>query len=729
MPRLLGHDPTYAIEHRFKWARITKIDYNLDICDIVILDKNKNETDEKYTNVPIFYHCEPNAKQNANGSLENASFAFELNDDVLVRFENGQPIVVARLDGLKPCLKGFLFLHGFDYDKVIFSEVEGEFIEGESTTCSDGGEGIVAKYEPDKKLLYHDARKCWSGTITGNSSGAIGTIASCEYPHYIWHPEEVPSYTEYTKKTEPRFPVEEICAHGCGSHFGGCGRSWSKTYEGVTLTAFLWDPGTGVPVWSVAATRGNKQLLFKHGNMEYTFYHPNGSPRYKWETDTDLRTCHIGFDIWEENGHIMVGIANDDGGVFIFKLNGEYLEMQNTPFSHFKSWWAENKCKRTPQWYCYDVAEKHFRLIGYDGPKYKLYWCWFGQNTYYEEYVKTGEIIERKLGNWPTDNDGMILDAIWHPLEREVYWYYKTGQKYDDQGVQIYRDEPARGYVYHSNALTIIHYRWTEGGSFEPVNPWPCLCLWGPESYPVSTPWGILTAYCIGVTSQGGCWGYGGRTEKKYHAGHKTIIYHGKCTIGNSHYDLGQSEYYDNCLTISAKCWAGSRPDPSQYEGENSIGCHEITCGPCQGDPKTCYIYGITSYASYGAKPECISTSQKDIYLSYWQFNQEGGISAVYVRIPYKVEEDEKGNKQCVRDDENATEHVIGSKVIAETNAGDQFPWDDGWEAILLKGTTESGIVKNHVAYRIKDKDEFLIKPSGKRFSGIRAFYQKLTPA
>ena len=728
MPRLEAEDATYPVmRHDFKWARITKIDYASDICDIVILDKNKNETDEKYDNVPIFYHCEPNAKQNANGSLENASYAFELNDDVLVRFENNQPIVVARLDGLKPCFKGFLFLHGFDYDKIIFSQVEGEFIEGEPTTCSDGGRGTVIKYEPDKRLLYHDARKCWSGTIRGSLSGAIGSIASCEYPHYIWHPEEVPNYDKYTKKTESRFPVEEICAQGCGTTFGGCGRSWSKTYENITLTAFLWDPGTGIPVWSVAATRGNKQLLFKYGNMKYIFYHPNGSPRYKWETDTDLRTCHIGFDIWEENGHIMVGIANDDGGVFVFKLNDKYLEMQCTPFSHFKTWWAENRCEMIPHWYCHDVADRHFRLIGYDGPNYKLYWCWFNQNRYYEEYLKTGEIIEKKLGNWPTENDGMILDAIWHPLERKVYWYYKTGQKYDDQGVQIYRDEPATGYVYHSNATTIIHYRWTEGGDFEPVNPWPCQCLWGPESYSISTSWGFsITGYAIGITSQGGCSGYGGNTEKIYHAGHKNIIYHGKCSIGNSHYDLGQSEYYDDCLKIAAKISTYTKYECTGY---GNIGCHEITCGPCEGDPMTCYIEGYKTYVGFNAKPECVSTSQIDIYLSYWQFNQGGGISAVYVEIPYKVEEDEKGRKRCIRDNESASEHVIGEKIIAETNAGSKFPWDDGWEAILLKGTTKSGVVKNHVAYRIKGKNEFLIKPSGRRFSGIRAFYQKLTPA
>ena len=718
MSRLKAKDATYPVmRHNFKWARITKIDYSLDICDITILDKDKNEIDEKYNNVPIFYHCEPNAKQNANGSLENASYAFELGDDVLVRFEDNRPIVVARLDGLKPCLRGFLFLHSLEYDKVIFSKVKGEFIEGESTTCSDGGKGTVAKYEPDKKLLYHDAIKCWSGTITGNSSGAVGTIGSCEHPRYIWHPEELPSYNAYTKKTEVRFPVEELCAHGCGGS-AWCGRSWSKTYESITLTAFLWNNGVTL-VWSVAATRGNKQLLFKHGNTEYIYYHPNGSPRYKWETDTEIRVCHIGFDIWEENGYIMVGIANDDGGVFVFKLNGKYLEMQDAPFSNFRSWWIENRCKLTPKWRCDDVAERHFRLIGYDGPGYKLYWCWFGLNTYYEENLKTGEITERKLGNWPTDDDGMILDAIWHPLERKAYWYYKTGQKREDKGIKVYRDESAYGHVGHG---FMISYSWTEGGGFVPVNPFPCECLLGPETISIPTPWGFsLTAYLIGIYSPQVCGNYYGSTTKDYYAGRETIMYYGKCGIGNSQYDLGKDTIYDSCILLKAY---GSTGTYDKCPGDD---CEAVVCTKCPelGEPKTCYIVKTGSYSAHVSKSECVETSHVEYHLSYWQFNQTGGISVVGTRVPFKVVQGED-IRYCTADE--GTEFVIGSKTIAETNAGSVFPWDDGWQAILLKGTTEHGTVKNHVAYKVKDKNEFLVEPSGKRFTGVVAFYQKLTP-
>jgi len=110
MPRLEAEDATYPImRHDFKWAKILEIDYETDTCNIVIVDKDKAETSETYENVPIFYHCFPNVEKRDNGALEGASSAFARNDFVLVRFEDDSPIVVARLDGLVPCLDVILW--------------------------------------------------------------------------------------------------------------------------------------------------------------------------------------------------------------------------------------------------------------------------------------------------------------------------------------------------------------------------------------------------------------------------------------------------------------------------------------------------------------------------------------------------------------------------------------------------------------------------------------------
>ena len=732
MPRLLGHDPTYAIEHKFKWARIKKLDYTMDTCDIIILDKDKNETDEEYNNVPIFYHCEPEAKQRSNGALEGASAAFELGDNVLVRFEEGTPIVVARLDGLKPCLAGFLFCHGFDYDKVKFSEVEGpDFRKGEPTICEDGGYGEVAKYDSDKKILYHDAVKCWSGTITGQWSGAIGYIESCKYPYYLWQTEELPNYTEYEKKSEPRFPVQEICAHGCGSKGFVCGRSWSKTYEDITITAFLWKTEfMYLWRWSVAATKNNRQLYFKYGNQNYLYFHPNGSSRYIYETDTDLRTCHIGFDIWEEEGSIKVGIANDDGGVFVFRLNGEYLKIESTPFSTFRSWWASYRCDMQPEWKCADVAQRHFRLIGYDGPNYKLYWCWFNQNTYYEEDLKTHSITEHKLGNWPEETDGIIVDAIWNPIERKPYFFYKSGSKLLNLPKEVYADFPAHGEWTHGDIVAILDWEWTEGGGLEPASgqghPY------GPISIEVDCgSWGTLTSYygghaicCSAVANKV-------KISKEYRGGEGNVQVFGPAGIkstssGIAEWDRGKIKNYTDIVAIYVKTYT-----TSHYSGDCNLE-HEIydefsvSGEGCEDCSSWCLDGDSNCVTNAKSGVDCIPEGRKEIYLNYWQFNASG-VSAVLTKIKkIKVLDEETGNYKCVDDDEHPETEIIGDKMIADTNEGDEFPWDSGWEAILLKGTIKGKTIKNHVVYSIKDESKFLVKPIGKIFNGVRAFYQKI---
>jgi len=134
MPRLEAEDATYPImKHDFKWAKILEIDYETDTCNIVIVDKDKVETSETYEDVPIFYHCFPDVKKRDNGALEGASSAFARNDFVLVRFEDGNPIVVARLDGLMPCLDVVLWgdkAYGMPnlytiYDKSFCSKIQG----------------------------------------------------------------------------------------------------------------------------------------------------------------------------------------------------------------------------------------------------------------------------------------------------------------------------------------------------------------------------------------------------------------------------------------------------------------------------------------------------------------------------------------------------------------------------------------------------------------------------
>jgi DNA-directed RNA polymerase subunit K/omega len=105
-----------AVDSRFRKARILKVHPEDDTADIELVD-----TDEKYLKVPIFYHCEPEAKQRNNGALEGAAAAFEEGDIVYVKFKKAgeklqNPVIVAG-EELKACAAYNIILFYYDHDE------------------------------------------------------------------------------------------------------------------------------------------------------------------------------------------------------------------------------------------------------------------------------------------------------------------------------------------------------------------------------------------------------------------------------------------------------------------------------------------------------------------------------------------------------------------------------------------------------------------------------------
>ncbi len=98
MPRLDAPSLEYPVERiTFKKARILGINTDFDVAKIEILE-NGQPTGQVYNNVPLFYHCQPDANRLENGALEGAHKAFLIDDVVIVRLEDGNPTVVA-IDG------------------------------------------------------------------------------------------------------------------------------------------------------------------------------------------------------------------------------------------------------------------------------------------------------------------------------------------------------------------------------------------------------------------------------------------------------------------------------------------------------------------------------------------------------------------------------------------------------------------------------------------------------
>jgi len=93
--------------HKYRWAKVLAVHSDWDTVDIELLDAEGQPTGEQWQDVPLFYHCTPDAQLRPNGALEGAAAAFGDLPEVIVEVDNGGEVrrVVARRDGLKACME------------------------------------------------------------------------------------------------------------------------------------------------------------------------------------------------------------------------------------------------------------------------------------------------------------------------------------------------------------------------------------------------------------------------------------------------------------------------------------------------------------------------------------------------------------------------------------------------------------------------------------------------
>jgi len=105
MARINVADLDKLAAHRYRWARVLEVHSDWDTVDIELLNAQGQPTGEQWQDVPLFYHCSPDAPLRPNGALEGAAAAFEANCEVIVELDGFQEVkrVVARRDGLKAC--------------------------------------------------------------------------------------------------------------------------------------------------------------------------------------------------------------------------------------------------------------------------------------------------------------------------------------------------------------------------------------------------------------------------------------------------------------------------------------------------------------------------------------------------------------------------------------------------------------------------------------------------
>ncbi len=97
MPRIELTDRETIFDIYFRKAIIEDIDYDNDTADIEILKADDSVSGEKYEDVPLFYHCEPQMNERTNGALEGAAQAFEINDRVYVQFVGEHILIMGRV--------------------------------------------------------------------------------------------------------------------------------------------------------------------------------------------------------------------------------------------------------------------------------------------------------------------------------------------------------------------------------------------------------------------------------------------------------------------------------------------------------------------------------------------------------------------------------------------------------------------------------------------------------
>ena len=159
MPHYQHDDFGDVQNYIFAKGIITAVDVENDLADVTV------EGYEDGSDVPLFYHCEPDSEERSNGAIEGAASAFSFGtkddpadgDEVIVMLEvGGDPIrIVGFVDGIKECAP-ILVVLSFTYDGTTYYTIwdveadqiaenigftfpcdEDTAIEGGSKTCKE----------------------------------------------------------------------------------------------------------------------------------------------------------------------------------------------------------------------------------------------------------------------------------------------------------------------------------------------------------------------------------------------------------------------------------------------------------------------------------------------------------------------------------------------------------------------------------------------------------------
>ncbi len=93
-------------DHIFAKGVITAVDSENDTADVTV------EGYQNGADIPIYYHCDPESEEQANGSIKGGAAAFGVDDEVIVMCTtDGHPVrIIGFVDGIKECGGAYLVI-------------------------------------------------------------------------------------------------------------------------------------------------------------------------------------------------------------------------------------------------------------------------------------------------------------------------------------------------------------------------------------------------------------------------------------------------------------------------------------------------------------------------------------------------------------------------------------------------------------------------------------------
>jgi len=180
---------------------------------------------------------------------------------------------------------------------VEYDEGSPEFAAGQMLYGPKGALGLIRA--AGNATLYGSFSDISEGQAV-NAGLPRGTVIACVRGHYAagYHIETIQApFDRHTLLNTGRVygPADYTAAsnHSCNSGTF-LSKTWSKTYERLTLTAFTSYGGPSIETWSVCAMYDGERLRFGSGGYVY------GSFTRSVTVGFTVATYFIGFDVWAE---------------------------------------------------------------------------------------------------------------------------------------------------------------------------------------------------------------------------------------------------------------------------------------------------------------------------------------------------------------------------------------------------------------------------------------------